>query len=238
VVLAEDALSQRVYVSHATSDNDMAQQLRTELVARGYDVVGAESAEIGERWTDAIAADMNSADAYVLLISRDWSKTQPALIELGAAVTEEAKRGTPIIPVLVDRRAEPPAVLQDRQFVRLSDRSSVAAVADAVAAALARVTEPAHQDAGSARLERLVDAQAVLEKESVAQSADQVRAELLYRTLLRGVILAALGGGAAIVVVLVLRPGAVATSAAVAGLAAFFAAGLGLAIGRRSGGRS
>ncbi|GEM_PF-5412104 len=109
-VLTPPALANRVFLSHVESEaSSLATTVDSALAAQGVAVFRApESLEVGEDYVERIEAEVARCAVFVLLITPSYRKRRWPMRELALAL----EHGRPIVPVLVDGRARPPANLR------------------------------------------------------------------------------------------------------------------------------
>jgi putative Mn2+ efflux pump MntP len=110
----------QVFLSYAYGDKPLADILRRGLEDCGFRVWSDEPARPGESVSELIASGINAADAFVVVLGRNTTSRQWSMLEIGGAIAS----GKPIVPVLIDRGAEVPRLLSDRQYLDFSDRAS------------------------------------------------------------------------------------------------------------------
>lgn len=161
--------SMNVFLSRASVDEKLAEQVREGLESRGLKVWSDQSIAPGEVWGGSIDAALEDADSFVFLLGSGSSPGPWTSLELGKALAS----GKRVVPVLVEPDAEVPAMLQGYQYLDLSD--------------------PAARDRGIGRLSKALEgpgpqqsaADAVqIVKEATARLADSRMAEA-QRTRMR-----------------------------------------------------
>ncbi len=106
-----------VFLSYAAKDRALALEVRNGLLDCGHRAWSDEEIGAGESLSDAIARALKTADAFIVLLTENYSASEWALVEVGAALAS----GKPVIPVLAYRTAETPSLLQDLRRVDLTD---------------------------------------------------------------------------------------------------------------------
>jgi TIR domain len=112
----------KVFISHSQRDSGVALELADRLASTGHEVWRDHPAALGESVSGAIATAIECADAFIILVSPHLLDSEFSLLEIGGALAESESSGKPVIPVLLDRNVELPALLRDRVYVDLSDR--------------------------------------------------------------------------------------------------------------------
>lgn len=119
----------KVFISHASPDDDFVRMLDERLAARGLRVINDErSFALGDSLVqDIFDRGLSEADACVLVLSQESSKRPWPREELDAAVVQAVERGMKLIPVLLDDIPVPPP-LRHRVYYKVGDRKSEAEV--------------------------------------------------------------------------------------------------------------
>ena len=90
-------MSEKVFISHQSKDNELANQLFTALKAQGFDPwLDALSVPPGADLQAAVLQALKSSDAYILVAGHGTVGDPNVLFEMGAA----AGAGIPIIPII------------------------------------------------------------------------------------------------------------------------------------------
>jgi hypothetical protein len=106
-----------VFLSRASVDEQLAEQVRKGLESQGLKVWSDQSIAPGEVWGGSIDAALEDADSFVFLLGSRSSPGPWTSLELGKALAS----GKRVVPVLVEPDAEVPAMLQGYQYLDLSD---------------------------------------------------------------------------------------------------------------------
>lgn len=113
-----------VFISYARGDSEPANQLATELRARGISVFfDKEVLVAGTNYHTEIARALGAAKAVVVLLSANTKRSSWVQEELSAVI--EKTNGPRVIPVFLDSHAKENWVwplVSDRQVVDLSNR--------------------------------------------------------------------------------------------------------------------
>lgn len=105
-----------VFLSYSAQDKQLADDVLRTLTSCGFEVWSDEVIRPGESLSANIGIALKKADAFVILLTRNASRSKWALLELGGAMAS----GKPVVPVLAEPGAEVPLVLRDRQYLDLS----------------------------------------------------------------------------------------------------------------------
>jgi hypothetical protein len=90
-----------VFISHAHADVERARELADRLRRDGFDTfLDVEHIAPGENWSLAIGQALERAGAIVLLLSKDWSKSENSKRELDFALGSRRLEGR-VVPVVV-----------------------------------------------------------------------------------------------------------------------------------------
>jgi hypothetical protein len=114
-----------VFISYSHDDQARYDELRGALERKNVEVLAPIELPVGAGLHGAIQGLIERADAIVVLVSRSWLRSQWGLLELGAIWAQQEDKGTPVLPVLIDRDAEIPSVLRDRVYADASRSSNV-----------------------------------------------------------------------------------------------------------------
>jgi hypothetical protein len=121
----------RIFLSHASEDNETAAAVHCWLTERGWgpvflDFHPTDGLKPGQRWEEALAEAANRCIAVILLISRDWLGKPECLTEFKYTRYTKFREPKFIIPVLINecQISELPPDLAQFQAVRLSDLPS------------------------------------------------------------------------------------------------------------------
>ncbi|MGH3930598.1 MAG: toll/interleukin-1 receptor domain-containing protein [Pseudonocardiaceae bacterium] len=109
----------RVFLSYAHGDRDVAEEVSSVLRSVGISTAGwSEDIAVGDAWATAIDARLRSADAVIVLISKDYpARSAHAFGELSMALDGEKR----LIPLIIERGARAPALLAPYVTLDVSD---------------------------------------------------------------------------------------------------------------------
>ncbi|MGB6068187.1 MAG: toll/interleukin-1 receptor domain-containing protein [Desulfomonilaceae bacterium] len=116
----------RVFISYSHEDKRIVRRLTDDLRQHGLTVwLDTELVLPGENWNEKLALAVQQADAVIVVMSRNttvsqWQRSEIAYV-LAAQKRDESKR---LIPVLVDKEADPPFFLKTRVYCDLSDEDA------------------------------------------------------------------------------------------------------------------
>jgi hypothetical protein len=111
----------RVFISHSAADERFVHRFKKALSDRGLEVWTAEQIQPGQSWSAHVKSVIEKADAVIPVLSEASEKSQWMASEISLAIAEQLSgRRLIIIPVLADRKAEPPFFIRDLQWVDLS----------------------------------------------------------------------------------------------------------------------
>lgn len=228
---ARDGSSLNVFLSYSADGRPLAEEVRRGLNACGYSVWSDEAIRPGESLFARISSALKDADAFVVVLTQHVSESQWALLELGAAVAS----GKRIVPILAQADAEPPIILQDRQYLDLSDPETREDGIEVLCEVLAEPDDQARTEAETRDWMGLVDdASAVLERERAAyERATRLQTTVHVRTQIVAAILAVLAAAGALIATSVSTTAVV--TGVVSGVTALVAAALGFYFGSERG---
>jgi hypothetical protein len=110
------------FISYAVKDRDFAKRLAELLAHRGHKVWGDwKDLTPARPWRDEIAAGIESADAFVVVLTPDWAASELGKAELELA-TAHSKRVIPILRRNLDS-AHVDTAIRDLHWIELDERS-------------------------------------------------------------------------------------------------------------------
>jgi TIR domain-containing protein len=111
-----------VFISSAASDEGFVQRLSANLESSGIDTTSlAASVSPGDAIADAVTRGIDSADAFIVVLSPRSEKSQWVSTEVAMALaTEQRKNRFRVYPVLADSDTELPFFLRDRVYLDMS----------------------------------------------------------------------------------------------------------------------
>jgi hypothetical protein len=110
------------FISYAVKDRDFAKRLAELLAHRGHKVWGDwKDLPPARPWRDEIAAGIESADAFVVVLTPDWAASELGKAELELA-TAHSKRVIPILRRNLDS-AHVDTAIRDLHWIELDERS-------------------------------------------------------------------------------------------------------------------
>jgi hypothetical protein len=163
-----------VFLSFSRADSDYAERLTKALKAKGVTVLTGFQAPPGADVASAILTAVQNADAFVVLVSRTSSGSSWMNAELGAALAEHlSDPSRPIIPVLLDKDADIPALLARYQVIDARSDTTPEAVADRILEAISAT--PAFQRESPEKPQTLLDFErAMLRSEEMAYELERI----------------------------------------------------------------
>lgn len=110
--------STSVFISHSSSDANVARRLADVLQGSGVGVfIDHQGIEEGSSWAEALDREVGAASAAVVLLSPSLFRSHTTSRELGALLRRsEREPGFVVLPVLL-ASTEPPGFLKGRQYV-------------------------------------------------------------------------------------------------------------------------
>lgn len=132
-----EARPRTVFISYASADRDLADEIRRELTQAGIHVWSPEDEiPVGASLRQGIEEGLRDSDAAVIVLSTAAEVAPWTGMELAALIAAGASRGHPrLVPVLADQGAEVPPLLADLVYADASrPERRDAAVADVVRA--------------------------------------------------------------------------------------------------------
>jgi hypothetical protein len=110
----------RVFISHSLADTAVAHELATSLQAEGIEA-WADTTEIpmGSRWSDVIRAELDAADAFVLIIGAGSQHSAWVRYEMSEVLKRSWADNRKVIVPLIVGDAELPGYLRDAQALRI-----------------------------------------------------------------------------------------------------------------------
>ena len=114
----------KVFISHAPGDDDAARAIAAELRQAGFSVfVPAEAMLPGDNVMLAIGKALESADAMVIVLSPEWTRSPNLVLEMGFALGKERFAGR-LIPVVVKETDDVPWILRRLDIVEATKDTS------------------------------------------------------------------------------------------------------------------
>jgi hypothetical protein len=215
----------KVFLSYSLADHALARQIEQGLRACGSDVWTAAITP-GESLSESISNALNEADAYVLLLTHNASKSQWASLEAAGAVAS----GRRVIPVLGEPGAEVPLILKDRIYLDFTDQATRPEAIERLCEAL---QEPDSYGSGQSLregIDAIEGASAALGWERTAhESVARERRAFLWRTQVFVSLIALVATLAGLVAAS--ASGTAATAAVVSGVSSVIAAAVGFYFG-------
>ena len=126
----------RVYISHTSGDQAIAQAVESELRRNGFDVRNDEkNVSAGQDWAKVVTSALDSTDAIIAILSKYSYSSSWVRSELENALFNEKFKGK-FLPVLIsDDKAELsrlPWVLSKIHHLQLSPSESPAVLAEII----------------------------------------------------------------------------------------------------------
>lgn len=108
-----------VFISYSVKDEELAQFVRSHLIAQGLSVFLASiSLTPGERWTPKIIEELRLSEWVVLLASKNALASQNVQLEIGGAIFGKKK----LVPIMWDvKPSELPRWISDFQGIVLTE---------------------------------------------------------------------------------------------------------------------
>ena len=112
----------RVFLSYSSLNKDMATWIATDLKRTGYQVwFDVWEIEGGHNIIDEISRGIETADAFVMLVSKSYINSAMCKTEWQAYfMTQFKTHPNSIIPIILDD-SEPPTILSNIRYLKLSD---------------------------------------------------------------------------------------------------------------------
>lgn len=111
----------KIFISHIAHDSKAAQQIADEL--RNHQMqpwLAQADIQPGMSWITAISDAIKSADAVIVLLSKQASESPSLRSEISMAIAEQEGVEKIVIPVLVEKGAEVPFFLRSLQYIDMS----------------------------------------------------------------------------------------------------------------------
>jgi hypothetical protein len=110
------------FISYALEDRDFAKRVAEVLAHRGHEVWGDwKDLPPAQPWRDEIAAGIEAADAFVVVLTPHWAASEIVKTELEHATTH-GKRVIPVLRRNLDS-AHVDTVIRDLRWIELDERS-------------------------------------------------------------------------------------------------------------------
>lgn len=131
-----------IFLSHSVEDKESARKLSTQLTKAGASVwLDEEQLLPGDSIASEISKAIQAADAVVFLVSGKDSKNRWLPSEVATAMAQ----GKKILPVILDKSAELPILLQDRRYLDLSGIQDFGVAATQIVQSLSRPVDEYHE---------------------------------------------------------------------------------------------
>lgn len=112
----------KAFISYARADEDAARRFARELERRGIRETWMDRIVApGQAWTSQLETAISESDLFFVLVSRESSRSQWVAAETALAISMAEEGRTRVIPVLLDREAEVPALLSYVQGLEFFD---------------------------------------------------------------------------------------------------------------------
>jgi TIR domain len=214
----------QVFLSYSSDDRAVAESIRSALKRQGVDIVPWEQVlKPGTYWASEIGRAIESADAFVVLLSKAAIESEWVQFEIASAIAAEARSDYKrILPILVEPGVRPPALLAPYLAVEATTPDEV----DSVAKTFRRILTEAPTTIGKASerekaRQQLDSLRRALEDEETRHDAVTQRDR--YRAVVATALVASLGAIIGVIFV------AVQGEASLALLSSLLSAGLALA---------
>jgi hypothetical protein len=158
---SSDPLNSYVFLSYASEDRVNAEAIRSELERIGIDVIPWDQVLTpGRYWAAQIGHAIESADTFVVLLSKAATKSEWVQFEIAAAIAAEAKSDDKkVIPIILEPGTRPPALLAPYLAIETSKPEEVGSVAEALKRVLTetpkRADKARERDAARQQLDSL-----------------------------------------------------------------------------------
>ena len=111
-------MSFEVFISYATEDMRLVEQIRQVLISSSIDVFVAEHCVLpGQSLSSEIITAIKSCDLFVLLWSRYSQSSEWVPQEIGIARAGDK----PIVPLLLEPGLQPPGFIRDVKYLSIHD---------------------------------------------------------------------------------------------------------------------
>lgn len=167
----------KAFISYSLADKDSAQHLTEELKRRGVQVFSMDNlVSPGEPWASKLQNAIEGSDLFLMLVSPDSERSPWIATETAFALTQAQRGRTRVVPVLLGKKVEPPALLQHLQGIEFFDPQRSGRQLDDLVESLKKAS---HREGDQTRrdlevhLEYLRTARAALETEIAAQASNR-----------------------------------------------------------------
>jgi len=125
-------MASRIFISHASKDNDLAEAIRRRLAQEDYKVFSANDILLGEDWAAAISNALATSDAMVVLLSPEAVESPNVIHEISFALGSANYKGR-IFPVLVRRTENIPWFLTTMHLIDVTKQPDPKGAGETVA---------------------------------------------------------------------------------------------------------
>ncbi len=115
----------KIFISHSFKDSNIASLLKEKLLIRGVSVVQIEhTPKIGDNIAFQIEDAVNNADAFIILLSKNYIDSKWSDLELMMIYDQTLgrKNGKHILPILLEKGTKIPPVLRNIAYADFTDR--------------------------------------------------------------------------------------------------------------------
>tara|TARA_R110001606_G_scaffold265546_2_gene414562 strand:+ start:228 stop:836 length:609 start_codon:yes stop_codon:yes gene_type:complete len=107
----------KIFISHSFQDNEIADQIRTELRDERFILnIDEKNILVGENIKDTINKELDSSSIIIVLISEKSANSDFVEYEIKNAI----EKGKKIFPVLIDRDAKIPEMIEHIKYADLT----------------------------------------------------------------------------------------------------------------------
>ena len=118
----------KIFLSYSSKDSDIALNLKNRLINEGVTIITSDlEPKVGDNIATHLEADIKSANAYIILVSKAFDGSQWSELELLMIYDEVSKRKgqKKIFPVLLDTSAKMPPLLSNLLYADLTNREKL-----------------------------------------------------------------------------------------------------------------
>lgn len=115
----------KIFISHSFKDSSIASLLKEKLLQRGLSVVQIEhTPKVGDNIAFQIEDAVNNADAFIILLSKNFIESKWSDLELMMIYDQTLgrKKGKRILPILLEKGTKIPPVLRNIVYADFTDR--------------------------------------------------------------------------------------------------------------------
>lgn len=117
----------KVFISHSYKDSEIANLIKIKLLNQSISIIEIDpDPKIGDNIVYNIERAIKESDAFIILLSRNYSESKWSDLELIMIYDQSfgQKKGKRIFPILLDKSANIPSLLKDLAYADFTDKNN------------------------------------------------------------------------------------------------------------------